>query len=141
MLFISMALPGSAISRWPLTTAMLYVAGLLHFDVHTHASALERGTELAVIVSLFTAGLKLRVPLLDRRWLVAVRLAVGSMAITVALVATATVTVLGLPWGVGIILGAILAPTDPVLASDVQVEHPFDQNRLRFALTSEASLN
>ena len=49
--------------------------------------------------------------------------------------------VLGLPWGVGIIVGAILAPTDPVLASDVQVEHPFDQNRLRFALTSEASLN
>jgi sodium/hydrogen antiporter len=49
--------------------------------------------------------------------------------------------VLGLPWGVGIIVGAILAPTDPVLASDVQVEHPFDQNRLRFALTGEASLN
>ena len=151
MLFISMALAGSAISRWPLTTAMLYlavgvllgphVAGLLHLDVETHASALERVTELAVIVSLFTAGLKLRVPLLDRRWLVAVRLAVASMAITVALVATATVTVLGLPWGVGIMVGAILAPTDPVLASDVQVEHPFDQNRLRFALTSEASLN
>ena len=38
-------------------------------------------------------------------------------------------------------MGAILAPTDPVLASDVQVEHPFDQNRLRFALTGEASLN
>ena len=92
-------------------------------------------------MSLFTAGLKLRVPFLDRRWLVAVRLAVASMAITVALVATATVTVLGLPWGVGIMVGAILAPTDPVLASDVQVEHPFDQNRLRFALTSEASLN
>jgi sodium/hydrogen antiporter len=151
MLFISMALAGSAISRWPLTTAMLYlavgvllgphVAGLLHLDVETQASALERVTELAVIVSLFTAGLKLRVPLLDRRWLVAVRLAVASMAITVALVATATATVLGLPWGVGIIVGAILAPTDPVLASDVQVEHPFDQNRLRFALTSEASLN
>ena len=117
------------------------VAGLLHLDVVTHASALERVTELAVIVSLFTAGLKLRVPVLDRRWLIAVRLAVASMAITVALVATAIVTVLGLPWGVGIIVGAILAPTDPVLASDVQVEHPFDQNRLRFALTGEASLN
>ena len=88
MLFISMALAGSAISRWPLTTAMLYlavgvllgphVAGLLHLDVVTHASALERVTELAVIVSLFTAGLKLRVPVLDRRWLIAVRLAVAS---------------------------------------------------------------
>ena len=151
LLFISMALAGSAISRLPLTTAMLYLfvgvllgphaAGLLQLDIVTHASALERVTEIAVIVSLFTAGLKLRLPLLDRQWLIAVRLAVVSMAITVGLVATAIVAVLGLPWGVAIIVGAILAPTDPVLASDVQVEHPFDRNRLRFSLTGEASLN
>ncbi len=151
LLFIGMALAGSAVSRWPITTAMLYLAigvllgpqaaGLLRLDIVTHASVLERVTELAVIVSLFTAGLKLRVPLRDHRWLIAVRLAVASMAITVALVATAIVAVLGLPWGVAIIAGAILAPTDPVLASDVQVEHPFDKNRLRFALTGEASLN
>lgn len=151
VLFISMALAGSAISRLPLTTAMLYlgvgvllgphVSGLLQLDLVAHAGALERVTEISVIVSLFTAGLKLRVPVLDRRWLIAVRLALVSMAITVALVATAVVVVLGLPWGVGIIVGAIVAPTDPVLASDVQVEHPFDENRLRFALTGEASLN
>jgi NhaP-type Na+/H+ or K+/H+ antiporter len=151
LLFISMALAGSAISRLPLTTAMLYLgvgvllgpyaAGLLRLDLITHASALERVTEIAVIVSLFTAGLKLRVPVLDRRWLIAVRLAVVSMAITVGLIATAIVLVLGLPWGAAIIVGAVLAPTDPVLASDVQVEHPFDRNRLRFALTGEASLN
>ena len=150
-LFISMALAGSAISRLPLTTAMLYLvvgvllgpygAGLIQLNVVTHAEALERVTEIAVIVSLFTAGLKLRSPVLDRRWLLAVRLALVSMALTVGLVATAIVVVLGLPWGVGVIVGAILAPTDPVLASDVQVEHPFDQNRLRFALTGEASLN
>ena len=101
MLFIGVALAGLAIARWPLTTAVLYlavgvllgprVAGLLHVDVVADASALERVTELAVIVSLFTAGLKLRVPLLDPRWFIAVRLAVASMAITVALVATAVV--------------------------------------------------
>jgi NhaP-type Na+/H+ or K+/H+ antiporter len=151
LLFISMALAESTISRLPVTAAMCYLAvgvllgphatGLLQLDAVTHAGVLERVTELAVIVSLFTAGLKLRIPVLDRRWWIAVRLAVLSMAITVALVATAVVALLGLPWGVGIILGAVLAPTDPVLASDVQVEHPFDQNRLRFALTGEASLN
>ncbi|NOT25657.1 MAG: sodium:proton antiporter, partial [Acidobacteria bacterium] len=75
LLFIGMALAGSAVSRWPITTAMLYlaigvvlgprVAGLLRLDIVTHASVLERVTELAVIVSLFTAGLKLRVPLRD----------------------------------------------------------------------------
>lgn len=40
-----------------------------------------------------------------------------------------------------VLLGAILAPTDPVLASDVQVEHPFDSDRLRFSLTGEAGWN
>ena len=151
LLFISMALAGSAVSRLPLTTAILYLvtgvllgphaAGLLQLDVVAHAPALERVTEIAVIVSLFTAGLKLRVPVLDARWLIAIRLAVISMGITVALIAAAVVLVTGAPWGVGIIAGAILAPTDPVLASDVQVAHPFDRNRLRFALTGEASLN
>jgi NhaP-type Na+/H+ or K+/H+ antiporter len=48
---------------------------------------------------------------------------------------------LGLPLGAAVLLGAILAPTDPVLASDVQVEHPTDRDRLRFALTGEAALN
>jgi NhaP-type Na+/H+ or K+/H+ antiporter len=48
---------------------------------------------------------------------------------------------LGLPVGAAVLLGAVLAPTDPVLASDVQVEHPTDQDRLRFALTGEAGLN
>ena len=92
-------------------------------------------------MSLFSAGLKLRVPASDRRWLIPVRLATTSMALTVAMVAAACVYLLQLPLGVGIVLGAILAPTDPVLASDVQVEHPFDTNPLRFALTGEASLN
>ena len=63
------------------------------------------------------------------------------MVITVGLVATAVVVALDAPWGLGIVIGAILAPTDPVLASDVQVEHPFDTHRVRFSLTAEASLN
>ena len=45
------------------------------------------------------------------------------------------------PCGAAVLLGAILAPTDPVLASDVQVEHPFDSNPLRFSLTGEAGWN
>ena len=48
---------------------------------------------------------------------------------------------LGLPWGAGILLGAILAPTDPVLATDVQVRHPGDRDQLRFTLTCEAGMN
>lgn len=46
-----------------------------------------------------------------------------------------------MPWGAAVLLGAVLAPTDPVLASDVQVDEPSDQDRLRFGLTGEAGLN
>lgn len=49
--------------------------------------------------------------------------------------------VLGLPLGAGILLGAILAPTDPVLATDVQIRHPDDRNQLRYTLTCEAGMN
>ena len=150
-LFISMALARSFVARVPLTPSIVYLAvgaslgpgalGLLTVDPVRDAHAIEMLTEVAVAISLFTAGLKLRLPLVDPRWTMATRLAVLSMVVTVCLIAAVAVYGMGLPWGVGLILGAILAPTDPVLASDVQVEHPFDENRLRFGLTGEASLN
>ena len=150
-LFISMALASSFVARVPLTPSIVYLCvgaslgpsalGILSVDPVRDARTLETLTEIAVAISLFTAGLKLRLPLIDSRWTVATRLAVVSMVVTVCLLASVAVYGMGLPWGIGLILGAILAPTDPVLASDVQVEHPFDENRLRFALTGEASLN
>jgi len=94
-----------------------------------------------VLISLFSAGLKLRIPLSERRWWLPGRLAFGSITITVGLIALAGVVGLGLPLGAAILLGGLLAPTDPVLAADVQVEHPGDRDRLRFSLTGEAALN
>jgi NhaP-type Na+/H+ or K+/H+ antiporter len=96
---------------------------------------------VAVIVSLFTAGLKLPVPLGDRLWWIPTRLAFVSMTLTVGLVATALALLLDVHWGAAILIGAILAPTDPVLASAVQVRGPVDRDRLRFSLTAEAGLN
>ena len=63
------------------------------------------------------------------------------MAATVAMVAAFAYFVLGLPLGVGVLLGAILAPTDPVLATDVQTRHHGDREPLRFTLTCEAGMN
>jgi sodium/hydrogen antiporter len=149
--FIVMALSGTVLRRLPLSTSMLYlgagvllgphVLGLVSFDPVAASAALERITEVAVIVSLFGAGLKLRVPLRDPLWRLPVILAFGSMAITVLLIEFVGVFLLGLPPGVGMLLGAVLAPTDPVLASDVQVTGPRDRDRLRFTLTAEAGLN
>jgi sodium/hydrogen antiporter len=149
--FILMALSGSVLKRLPLSTSMLYLAAgvligphalnLINFDPIAEAAIVERITEVAVIVSLFTAGLKLRVPLRDPLWRLPVVLASWSMALTVGLIALVAVAVLKLPLGAAILLGAVLAPTDPVLASDVQVTGPRDRDRLRFTLTGEAGLN
>jgi NhaP-type Na+/H+ or K+/H+ antiporter len=68
-------------------------------------------------------------------------LATVSMGLTVAMVAAFAYLVLGLPLGAGVLLGAILAPTDPVLATDVQIRHPGDRDQLRFTLTCEAGMN
>jgi NhaP-type Na+/H+ or K+/H+ antiporter len=74
-------------------------------------------------------------------WRLPLRLAFLSMAATVGLVAAVGVFLLGLPLGAAVLFGAVLAPTDPVLASDVQLEDPGDRDRLRFGLTGEAGLN
>ena len=151
VLLLGIALVGSYVKRLPLSTAILYLAvgyglgpqgsGLIEIDLIRQATFIERVTEVAVIVSLFTAGLKLRIPLHDSRWRRPLRLAFGSMTLTVFAIAVAGVYGMGLSWGAGVLLGAILAPTDPVLASDVQVEHPFDYDPLRFSLTGEAGFN
>jgi NhaP-type Na+/H+ or K+/H+ antiporter len=114
---------------------------MLEIDPIANAAFIERLTEVAVIISLFTAGLKLRIPLTDRRWRPPLRLAFISMSVTVGLIAVVGVYGIGLSWGSAVLLGAVLAPTDPVLASDVQVEHPFDYDPLRFSLTGEAGFN
>ncbi len=150
-LFLLMGIGGSFLQRLPLTTAILYLAAgvmlgppfadLLRLDPIRDATLLERVTEIAVLISLFTAGLKLRLPLSHREWRLPVRLATASMALTVGLVAVVGVVTLGLPLGAAVLLGGILAPTDPVLASDVQVTHALDRDRVRFSLTGEAGLN
>lgn len=149
--FIVMALSATLLRRLPLSTSMLYLLvgigigpaglGLLELDPLADAELLERLSEVAVLVSLFTAGLKLRAGLRDPIWRVPLRLAFLAMLVTVALIAAGGVALLGLPLGVAVLLGAILAPTDPVLASDVQVRRPGDRDQVRFDLTAEAGLN
>jgi NhaP-type Na+/H+ or K+/H+ antiporter len=146
-----MALANTLLKRLPLSTAQLYLLvgvaigplgiGLLVIDPIERAAVLERLAEVAVILSLFAAGLKLRTPLHDGRWKLPLRLATISMTLTVGLVTLAGVFLLGLPIGAAVLLGAVLAPTDPVLASDVQIEDPDDRDRLRFSLTGEAGFN
>jgi NhaP-type Na+/H+ or K+/H+ antiporter len=137
--------------RLRLTPAIVYltvgvvlgpsVFGAFHFNPLQQAHLLEILAEVAVLVSLFIAGMKMPVPFNWREWQAPMRLAFISMSISVALTAVFGYYVLGLPLGAAILLGGILAPTDPVLASDVQVRHLGDKEPLRFTLTSEAGMN
>jgi len=150
-IFITMAGLGSWLTRLPLTTGIIYALigvgigpfglDLLTIDVFQHATFLEHVTEIAVVISLFTAGLKLNLPLTDPQWRLAASLASFAMIINIALVALAAYLLLDFNVGAALLLGAILSPTDPVLASDVQMEGSQQRDRLRFGLTAEGGLN
>ena len=150
-LLVAMALAGSMLKRLPASASMFYLAvgyglgsadwGPTPPDPQNYAAILERVSEVALLISLFSVGLKLGLPLSNRQWYLPVRLAFVSMALTVALIAASGFFFLALPLGAAILLGGILAPTDPVLASDVQVDDPGDRDRLRFSLSGEGGLN
>jgi NhaP-type Na+/H+ or K+/H+ antiporter len=139
------------IRNWPVTTAMVYLAvgllvgptalNLFHFNPLEESALLEWLTEAAVLISLYAAGVKMPVPVSFARWRTPLMLGSVSMAMTVMLVAAFAHYALGLPIGAAVLFGAIVAPTDPVLATDVQVRHPGDRDRLRLALTCEAGIN
>lgn len=103
----------------------------------------ERFAEFVVIIALMGAGLKIDRPFGWARWAVTWRLLAITMPLGILAITALAVWWLRLPLAVAILLAASLAPTDPVLASDVQVGPPKsgDEDDVRFGLTSEAGLN
>ncbi len=150
-LLLVMGLTASILKRSPITSAIIYLAvgvlvgptalDLFHFNPLKQSALLESLTEVAVLISLFSAGVKMPVPFNFARWRAPILLATVSMSITVAMVTVFAYYVLGMPLGAGVLLGAIVAPTDPVLATDVQIRHPGDHDQLRFTITCEAGMN
>jgi len=151
LLMLIKGLSTTPLKKLPFTSAIVYlvigfllgpsVLGFFYFDPIKQSALLEILTEIAVLISLFAAGVKMPVPINLVKWRPSLRLASLSMVITVALIAAFSYFLLGLTLGAGILLGAILAPTDPVLATDIQSRYPGDNDQLRFTLTSEAGMN
>ena len=154
---LGVALLPRILSGWPLSYPIVYVvcgAGLMLLptawpspDPSSHPEVTERLAELGVIVALTGAGLKLnRRPSLQG-WMTTWRLLAVAMPLTIAGVALLGSWLLDLSPAAALLLGAALAPTDPVLAADVQVEAPVTEreeggdHEVPFALTSEAGLN
>lgn len=104
---------------------------------------IEKAAELIVIISLMGAGLKIDRQLGWGSWQLTWRLLGIAMPLTIAALMLAGGLLLGLGTAAALLLAAALAPTDPVLAADVQIENPTSpqDDETRFALTSEAGLN
>ena len=123
----------------------LFGAGLLtvQADPRAYGVVTERIAELVVIISLMGGGLKLDRKLSWKGWSSTWRLLAVGMPLTMVGVAWLGVVGLGFTLPVAMLLAASIAPTDPVLASDVQVGPPRtgDEDEVRFGLTSEAGLN
>jgi sodium/hydrogen antiporter len=141
-----------ALRELPLSLPMFCVAsgfavfGLSSADVPhplVHPEVTERLTELVVIVALTGAGLKLDRPFGWRDWSLTWRLLAVAMPLSILGIALVGGWLLGLSLAAALLLGAVLAPTDPVLAADVQVGPPRsgEEDEVRFNLTAEAGLN
>ncbi|AFO46178.1 cation:proton antiporter [Pseudomonas putida] len=142
----------SSYLRWiPVTTSVVCLGlgmalgtsglGFLQLDLSKSSGWMEHLTEVAVLFSMFFSGLKLRLPLRNRSWLSAFYLAGPVMLLCIGGVTLVLHYGLSLGWGVSVLIGAILAPTDPVLATLVQVVDAQDDDPVRFSLSGEAGLN
>jgi sodium/hydrogen antiporter len=149
LLLLIVTLGSGWIARLPFSYALIYLAvgillgpyGVHLIELRPQAEVLERLTEFAVLISLFGCGLKMNRPLQPWAWNSTARLIGFLMPICIFSLAVVGHLFLGLPWSSAILLGAILAPTDPVLASEIQLLDAKDRDELRFGLTSEGGLN
>ncbi len=161
--YIVLALLGFAIlfshwlPRWisgrePASSALLICSGYLAFafvpgvplpfDPVASPKIWEIVSEICVVIGLFGVGIRIDRLRVWKTWEPTVRLLAIAMPLTIAAVAIAG-TMAGMTLALGLLLGAIMAPTDPVLASDVQVGPPLEggEHPVRFTLTTEAGLN
>lgn len=150
-ILLTLGLASAYLRLLPVSTSFIYLLfGLAIGPAGLHAwrSGLadisgwfEHLSEAALLISLFIGGLKLRLPLRSPAWTAAWLLA-GPVLLGCILGLTLGAHFLfGLDWGLALLVAAILAPTDPVLASDIQVNHAGDDDRLRYAVSGEAGLN
>jgi sodium/hydrogen antiporter len=149
LLLLGVTLGSGWIKRLPLSYALIYlIVGLILgsygfglIKIRLDTEILERLSEFVVIVSVFGCGLKMNRLLKLRTWQSTIRLIVLLMPLSILALAAIAHYLLEMNWGAAILLAAILAPTDPVLASEVQLADVEDRDELRFALTSEGGLN
>ena len=126
-----------------LASVGLGVLGVDRLDLITNHVVFEHVTELALVIAVFGAGLAVERQISRRSKLVITALLLVVMPLTIAAITAFGVLAMGLPFAAALLLGAILAPTDPVLAGDVGLGPPGgeDQGEPRLSLHTEAGIN
>ena len=146
-------LPRWISGREPAASALLIGAGYLAFafipgtptpfNPVNSPKIWEMTSEICVVIGLFGVGIRIDSLRVWKNWQATVRLLAIAMPLTIAALALVGMAAAGMTLATGLLLGAVLAPTDPVLASDVQVGKPLEggEHPVRFTLTTEAGLN
>ncbi|MEE2523505.1 cation:proton antiporter [Pseudarthrobacter sp. J47] len=155
--FVASVLP-TLLRNAPLSMPMVFLgAGMAAFgliptlpdpDPLKYPDFTTHMAEICVIVSLMGAGLALDRPVGRKSWATTWRLLGIAMPVCIILLTLLGMWLLGLGLGAALLVASALAPTDPVLATEVQVGEPADEDEgperedeVRFGLTSEAGLN
>lgn len=112
--------------------------GLIHF--RPGDPLVRWSAELALVVILFTDGTQAGLDVLRQSWRLPARALLVGMPLTIALNALLAHWIAGLGWTDSWLLGAVLAPTDPVFAAAL-VQRPGISQRLRRMLNIESGLN
>lgn len=118
-----------------------WVLNLLKIDIVKYSTIIAHVSEVAMAASLFMTGLKIRMPFRSAGWKMGMLLAGPAMLLTVGGIVLCAHYLFGLTWPVSLALAAIVAPTDPVLASLIAINDASDDDSLRLSLSSEAGLN
>lgn len=150
-LLLIMSLASGWIHRGPVTSFGLFllvgilfgpwVLNFVSLDVLSQPDLTAHITEITMAASLFITGLKLRLPSKFANWRDGILLAFPAMLLTVLGTMVVVHLITGFSWPLSLAFAAIVAPTDPVLASLISVNHAGDDDALRVALSSEAGLN
>lgn len=111
-------------------------------DPHYHNSIILRLTEISVIISLMGTGLKINKSFSITNFRVPFLLVLITMVGCIVAVALTGWLLAGFASASALLLGAVFAPTDPVIADEVQVDfHETEEHPVNFSLTAEAGLN
>ncbi len=114
---------------------------LLRPQLMEDGALIETVSEIAMLTCLFCLGLRLRVPLAWRTWRIPLRLSTLTTLATIALAAAAAHLMFDMSLAESLLLGAIIAPTDSVLASDVGSHPETEQETPAFILAGESGIN